>query len=214
MSLLDSHPQLTCLSELFNPMDGAAYRGSGYDNPFDYLRDVRLLSPTRRFGFKLTYQDLQHLPALFQLLDDRHLRVLLLRRDNLLAQVTSNAFVAATSTYHSTSGPHEVDRVRIDTTTLLGAIYELFAREAMLAAATRCNTRLTIEYTDLNSVDTHATIERFLGIRAAPLASSQAKLVRRPLHQAIENWDEVSELLRGTVWERFLGGEPGGTGEC
>ena len=206
--LLDSHPQIGCFPELFNPMDDTWYRDSGYDNPFAFIHDLRGLGRWRRVGCKLTYQDFHHLPALFQLFDDTGVRVISLYRDNLLAQVTSRAFVSATKTYHSTTGPHGIESIRLDTANLLTDIYNLYARDAFLSAIVRRNPVLRLEYLSLNDPRAHVELQRFLRVRPTDLASVQAKLVARPLADAIENWDEVCSLLNHTPWERFLDGEP------
>jgi hypothetical protein len=210
VTLLDSHPEIGCFPELFNPKDDTWYRDSGYDNPFEFLHGVRQLVEARVVGCKLTYQDFHHLPMLFELFDDSGLRVISLHRDNLLAQVTSNGFVRATKTYHSTTGPHSIDKVRLDPTSLLDEIYGLYVRDAFLSAAVRCNPLLRLEYLSLNDPAEHIELQRFLGVKEVPLVSEQAKLVARPLADAIDNWDEVCALLEGTPWERFLAGEQSG----
>jgi LPS sulfotransferase NodH len=203
VALLDSHPGISCGTELFHP-HGSGYAQSDLTDPFAYLEGhlAELPGPVR--GFKLTYQDLYHLPALLELLHDPSLKVLYLRRANLLAQVTSTEFAVRTKRYHSTVGPHELAQVHLDPDKLLQTMYELFVRNTFLAEFCRSSPVLDVEYENLNDPATHTEIELFLGVAEAPLTSQYAKLVGRPLTEAIENVAEVRAALAGTVWEGFL----------
>jgi hypothetical protein len=101
VDLLDSHPQLSCLGELFNP-HGAALRKLGLRNkndmrqagekPLEFL--YRVMAQQQEsdpykpyFGFKLM---LHHDPRLIDhVLEDLSWEVIVLERQNLLAQWTS-----------------------------------------------------------------------------------------------------------------------------
>ena len=101
VDLLDSHPQLSCLGELFNP-HGAALRKLGLRNkndmrqagekPLEFLHRVMNQQQESEpykpyFGFKLM---LHHDPRLIDhILEDLSWEVIVLERQNLLAQWTS-----------------------------------------------------------------------------------------------------------------------------
>jgi len=101
VDLLDSHPQLSCLGELFNP-HGAALRKLGLRNkndmrqagekPLEFLQRVMKQQQESEpykpyFGFKLM---LHHDPRLIDhVLEDSSWEIIVLERQNLLAQWTS-----------------------------------------------------------------------------------------------------------------------------
>ena len=65
--------------------------------------------------------------------------------------------------------------------------------------------RLTYERLVAGSID---EVQQFLGVEPRALSSPHRKLRTRPLREAIENWNELSDGLRGTRFERFLAETP------
>ena len=117
---LDSHPNITCFSELFySQLDYVDFNVAGYDNnnPEDrVLRDQdfeRFLrerifcqrpADTRAVGFKLLYAHVWGFSGLLErLVEDTNIRVLHLRRRNLLRLLVSTKLAEA-------SGVWRVDR--------------------------------------------------------------------------------------------------------
>ena len=47
-------------------------------------------------------------------------------------------------------------------------------------------------------------VQRFLGVEEQELTPLVVKQSRRPLSEAIENYDALRGAFRGTPWERFF----------
>src|SRR4051812_26319508 len=91
-SLLDSHPQLVCGHELFNPEDRypGLYSQSGIPDVLAYLEHVGRLQPTgTHWGFKLPWGSISAYPAALDTLAIPSLKVVLLTRRDRIAQYCS-----------------------------------------------------------------------------------------------------------------------------
>jgi len=121
-SCLDSHPELACHHELFNPEFVGSRHGvgtfhnSGQTDPLIYIADMqqrtRDCSGARLVGFKLHFR---HAPELLeQILDDSAQRIILLSRRDRLAQWGSYRLAQVTDQWsrpNNDSDLHPVTRI-------------------------------------------------------------------------------------------------------
>lgn len=155
------------------------------------------------------------------------LKVLHLRRENLLARHLSHRMARRTGRWHAWD-PESVDavthlagrppaeqigqppterpRITLDPTTLAAdfAEVESWHRTAEEALANRPVLRLTYEdlCTDFDAVTRRAV--HFLGLPPHPLRPAVAKLEERAPAEAIENWAELERHFAGSPWHRFF----------
>ncbi|KAE8680648.1 hypothetical protein F3Y22_tig00111372pilonHSYRG00034 [Hibiscus syriacus] len=47
-------------------------------------------------------------------------------------------------------------------------------------------------------------VQEFLGLPQMELTSGQVKILKGPLSDLVNNWDDVNKTLKGTKYERFL----------
>jgi hypothetical protein len=106
--MLDSHPEIKCLGELMRPTPGwmkqDGYRGAlrvlekvdpvykddnyRFDHPYEFVQAVLETAPNRKvYGFKIHVD--QHPIFLDQLIADPEWKIVVLERENMLAQYSS-----------------------------------------------------------------------------------------------------------------------------
>lgn len=206
VSLLNSHPEIACWGELFNPVESQYARERRGDH-HAYLREVAGSLTARAVGCKLTWPTLHSYPMLLDLFHDPRLRIVRLIRSNYLAMHVSVCHARATGVMHTAGDDTAETTVRIDPEECLNELFSFYVLDHLLDELTRHNPVLRLEYTDLSDEAALAELQRFLGVEPATLTSPHRKIVRRPLHETIENFAEVTTVLTGTPWEPFLAGE-------
>jgi LPS sulfotransferase NodH len=208
VSLLDSHPDLCCFGELFRPAEASLpffYVNTPHTDPHEYLASLTDRVGKRLMGFKLTPNCLATHPEAERLLQDTRVRVILLRRVNLLAQALSGGLAKATGVWHSTGGkrnPHA--QVRIPPERIVGTLIKLQEQQLALVALCREHPVFELSYEDLAADNRLDDVQRFLGVEPQPLTSRYRRLDPRPLREKIENWEEVRAALVGTQFEGLL----------
>lgn len=118
---LNSHPKVTCFSELFNAeMDHVDFNVAGYDNhdpearclrdrDFQRFLSERIIAGhpdgTRAIGFKLLYSHVWGFPGLLEhLIEDTDLRIVHLKRRNLLRVLVSTKIAERTGVWQMDRG--------------------------------------------------------------------------------------------------------------
>jgi hypothetical protein len=206
-SLLDSHPDIRCFGELFSdaaPPQSPAFVNSPGDDPAVYLEGIFGACEVPVVGFKLPMNSIKALPASARLVaEDPAMRVIRLSRANLLAQLVSRRLQRATKVSHSLQGGYAGATVHIDVDWVLRAL-ELMERDEDtldgLADGHPCHRILYEELEDRGRIE---DVQRFLGVEPAVLRSWFEKLRQRPLHETVENWDELVARLRDTRYGHF-----------
>jgi hypothetical protein len=257
--VLDSHPELFCLPEVFQSQPSPKARHEVEANYFNFLDDRRdevkgvLTSEDAQEALFLEYlgflggfseksrmvvdvkynsahnvdapwRDLAAEPTLFAYLRRNGIRVLNLRRRNYLRYYLSWLKTEQTRKYHlHAAGPDGAVTVEDEGITV--EVEEMFFRLELCEAEDRLIHRMlggysnymAIEYEELfpriGAPPADAVLERvagWMGIepdfrKSQPRYRKQSVL---PLEQAITNYDEVAEALRGTDFEYVLEDEP------
>lgn len=211
---LCSHPNIVCLTEMFNP-------DLTNNEPFDACAtDTELLNErifrkypdrVRAVGFLLHRSGarIAHRPGELwrKLMLDRELRVISLRRENLLRRYISYELMRQKRTNRRTSSVFSPEELKTE--------FEL--REAELTWFDQRfshHQMLPVSYEEMCASynETMARIQTFLDVPVQKLQTDTAPNLRLPLEQAIENYREVFEAFRDTRWAGFFGPETNGTG--
>jgi hypothetical protein len=215
-SLLDSHPDVICHHELFNPK-GIHYALGWRDDPIDLgsvaERDADPGAFVRRVwahdrghhsvGFKL---GIGHPPAAFEEVysDGGVRRIVLSRRNRVKAYVSEQIAATEGRWTHYDTNPADVVplRVRVDAGALLEwtnaiDVYYDEVRSRVVDGVTKV---MEVDYEDLFSTDTEESVLRFLNLFPAPEGLSARTLKRNSdnLRDVVENYDELVDRLEGT----------------
>jgi LPS sulfotransferase NodH len=233
LSLLNSDPTVVAYSEVFSPRGlfwgnhtyaprdpSAAYEALRTSDARSFLeRAVFRRYPTRvrAVGFKLFYPQLvvKPVPGLAETLtrmDD--LRIVHLRRCNLLRVLVSNRIakrtgqMAATSETDAAAALERAGTLRLEPDDCAEYFRLLEERSAACESLFSESEVLSLTYEDLadRRDEQIQRVRRFLDL---PPATAETPLVRqnqRPLRDIVENLDELREAFEGTPWAAFVDG--------
>jgi len=221
-TLLNSHPEILCHHEIFNPR-GPRYAVTHRDGSFDLgsleerERDpVAFLNRVWRtrcghpcVGFKMTRG--QDERVLRHLLDDPSIKKIVLQRRNRIKTYVSQQIAQHLDeweVYHSRELEPDRPRIEVDVTRLREHIAsnERFYREIGEPLQTRPDSYIKVEYEGLLSQTLHRQLLDFLGVepRGVGLKPSSVKQNSANLRELVSNFAELEEALRGTDLEEEL----------
>lgn len=216
-SMLDSHPDILCHHELFNPAGihaALSWRGGAVDldaalgtmeerdrAPLAFLERVWSLSRgCRAAGFKLNRG--QNETAFTATLADAGVSKIVLYRDNRLKTFVSERIAERTGYWESYSGSPRSDRqvrIRVDLDELRRHIDENRAYYAALLAEVRGQRVLALRYEELAaSGAAWRPVFDFLEVDPAELRAETRKQNSTDLREIILNFSEVEAALRST----------------
>ncbi|MEO3417080.1 sulfotransferase [Roseovarius sp. CAU 1744] len=147
-------------------------------------------------------------------LDNRaDLKVIGLLRQDVVDRMISNAMLGATGVIKTTSARSGGRKtLRIEPTQVAALLADIETEntelEAMLGRLPEAR-KLVIRYEDLFSDpelrhQTMAAIFAFLGVEPVRTEERMVKIIRRPVKEVIENFDECVAAVRGTPHEELL----------
>ncbi len=230
---LDSHPQIRCYGEILIGF-GDVYQGQvpklflknrrtmilwKYVMSGAALRPVKMLNDFYNRGeaqvmtFRAMYNHLRDFRVRNYYLSDTSIRIIHLRRDNLLKQHISRVLMHRQS---------KLGRKDAHTTKPLTPVSTHIAPEGAIAAMTEVqeeyskydqlfskHPKIELVYEDMidgpsltNAAST--AITGLFGLDPAPMTSKLVKMNPNRLDQMVENYDELVQALKGTEFERFL----------
>ena len=218
-SLLDSHPQVLCHHELFNPegihvsrrladrLELGTLEARGRDPEGLVDRAWRAHLGHQCVGFKLNLG--QEAAAFDRVLGDPGVRKIVLRRRNRVRTFVSEAIAQLTGAWESYEElPAEDDPPRLTVTpSQLRAHAERNARyyagiERRLVALGR--PWFESAYERLGEPAERERILAYLGVGSAPLVEGTRRQHPQPLRELILNFEELREELRGSALEEEL----------
>jgi hypothetical protein len=206
-SLLGSHPDVHCFGELFTDRKGTldeAFVKSPLEDPVEYVAQLTAPLTERAIGFKLPLNSIRAHPVAMRLLEPDDLRVIRLRRLNLLALFASRRLLATTRVSRSTRGDYGDTTVTLDPKQCMAVFRRTEEHERYLDSLAEGKPVFDITYEDLAADRCLDDLQTFLGVEPVTLESRFKRLRSRPLSETIENWPEVESALRGSAYERFL----------
>jgi LPS sulfotransferase NodH len=135
------------------------------------------------------------------------LRVLHIKRRNLLKTHLSRRRAAQTDVWTDTSGSSQsIEPITLDYDECLADFRQTRAWEEEYDARLADHPRIEIIYEDLaGDYETEMRrIQDFLGVPYRRLEPNTYRQSNEPLHQAIANYDELRARFSGTPWEAFF----------
>lgn len=222
--LLNSHSQIIAFGELFQNYDSIAWGLSGYRQTKNLLSlfqndPVRFLETKvfKRFpvhisavGFKVFYYHAQSdkwKPVWAYLGDQRELRIIHVKRKNILKTHLSRKRAALTDTWVNVSGePEEGVPISLDYEECLEDFVRTRDWEAKYDVFFEGHSKLEVLYENL-SFDYQSEMKRvqdFLGVNYEFVKPSTYKQSSQSLSRAISNYFELRERFTGTPWEEFF----------
>ena len=220
-SLLDSHPEILCHHELFNPMGihvAVSQRGKELDFGGLAERDRRPLALLERawrhdlghraVGFKFNRD--QAPQVLRHVLEDRAIRKVIVHRMNRVRTYVSERIAEITGEWESYPWLElrgTPVTVRIDPCAALrhSHVNQRYYEAIRNALAATAQTPFQVCYEDLDEEPDLGDLLDFLGVSPrASLHGATRKQNPAPLCALIENFDELRAALRGTELEADL----------
>lgn len=208
VSLLDSHPGITCFGELFAPSWGAGKRRattpvprffeSDHDDPWTYWTEVTAGLTGQLLGLKLPHSSLESHPRSRELLDSSDVRIIRLRRANRVAQYVSVVIAAESGVWQSTDGTRRTQTIRVDPAKCVEALQGITRSEAELDRLAAGHPCFELTYEVLADGKGLEEIQAFLGVAPQPLSSPYERLRTLPLQDVVENYGELVEALAET----------------
>jgi hypothetical protein len=209
-SALNRHPQVQCRWEPFNPLVYTPLSSAAA-----VLNELWAREGVVGFPAHWEWQGRNEWTDLWDVLRaDKELRVVLLHRENLLRQYVSKLLLDKTRVHAAVSNEKVVaarPTVRIDVREMLTYMFiietSMETRRRWFADSTTFPTtyeRLTGAEGDQEML----RLLQFLDVEPVPLSPLTLKQETRPLQGVIENYDEVTAVLRRSGWGHFAVGGP------
>jgi LPS sulfotransferase NodH len=229
--VLDAHPKVRCHGEILNGSDV---------KPPPLVRDFKYAAKTYRYlvsgawrpiatiercyastekpvvAFQAMYNRV-NTPSVRRFLQERKdIRIMHLRRENLLKQYVSKALLSRKRGTRKDRpwSPHATSPVPVVSTRIspdkamreMRRVRELFGEFEQLLTGHR---KIELVYEQLISGQSLSTaawaaVSELLEIEPAEVASDQIKINPSNLRPMVENYDELAAALKGTEFERFL----------
>jgi LPS sulfotransferase NodH len=224
-TLLNSHPNVSSNGEIFSVKDRrenfkSILRTLDKLYNMDWLTSAAKNECTAAFGLKwmLNQGLVEHRHEIVNYLNKKGATVIFLFRRNTLRRLISveaNNYDRRTKQLNGIHKSHvhsneEADilarfKPEIDVSTLISSIRS--AEESMRICLDHfSNTRhMVLYYEDvIRDQNALSRVQEFLGVPVKKLFSKHVKIHTRPLPDLVDNWDDVSEMLNGTEYARFL----------
>jgi LPS sulfotransferase NodH len=223
--LLSSHPSVTIFSELFQNQDAISWGLPYYTTPPKiyqrFLNEpVRFLKEqvyrkvpvaTRAVGFKIFYYHAQTGPwkAVWDyLLENKDIRVLHIKRNNMLRTHLSKVRAEQSGQWADTSGKAEKLRpVCLDYDQLVDDFKKTSQMEQAGDELFKDHPKLEVVYEKLagDYKGEFVKVQDFLSLENWPIAPQTYKQARESsLSSAIENYEELKHKFQGSPWESFF----------
>lgn len=207
VSLLNSHPQITCdgeILELRQPFPGLVV----------FSRALRARLHGHAYGFKLlsrhARQHYPYNPAPFvQRFHERGFRIIVLDRRDRLEQAMSVIRAEGRPAHHRRSDDARFAPLRIDPVAILTALFLIEEGVAFVHETLKAIPKLELVYEDdlREASQQQRTVDRvcsFLGLEPAPVQTELLRLTPRSVVDQVENFDEVAALLSQTRFAELV----------
>ena len=212
---LSNHPDVFCARG--EPMGGGGFWRRVCPDKLTRL-ELLLLRPYHRVGMCKLMEGHAFDGPVWTWLNRQNppVKVVALRRENIVAQAVSHEINAARLCGHPTHafGPVDPPPVRVDPDDVLARCRTDVERYACIDnALAGCGLdTLRLTYRQITGDKDAEQVPQpvatavcdFLDVPYARLYTRMRKVHTRPLAETVTNWDEVCARLRGTEFERFL----------
>lgn len=222
--LLNSHSQTHVFGEIFQNKEEIAWAMPGYrqtasdlqlfrQEPVQFVKQKvfrRFSSQITAVGFKIFYyhaQDPQWAPLWQHLQNDRHLKVIHIKRQNILKTHLSRQRAIQTDRWVNTSGEGRRSApLSLSFEACLQDFQQTRRWEEQYDAYFHGHEMLEVIYEEL-AADNAAIMQRvqsFLDLQPEKLTPETYKQSSAPLSEAITNYDELKSRFAGTSWHAFF----------
>lgn len=208
MSLLDSHPDITCFSELFAPGWGIDmqrgtlsvphFAATEHERPVDYWAELTAGLDARLAGLKLPWSSIDAHPGALELIADPEVDIIRLTRRDRLAQYVSAYLALDSGVFHSTQGAYGAHRITVDPGKCLEVLNRIGDQERELDDLANDHRVIALTYEELAGGERLDELQSFLGVEPHQLTSRYERLRERPLEDVVENFDELAAALAET----------------
>jgi LPS sulfotransferase NodH len=233
-SLLQSHPDVCCHGEVFGRRVFEGFQGIDYtgpisetlkppivdklvelriDDPVAFLRDYVLYpGQFKAIGLKLKYEELlldMYAPVLEWISDKRDIKIIHLRRRNLLKRYVSQYIAVKITkvfnTWEGTDAPC-APRVTLSAQECERQFQIAENRHKRFANLFKNHEVLDLTYENLvaNKMENLIDIQTFLGVNPVRLSTGMKKINPDSLRSMIENYDQLARHFSGTRFEAFF----------
>lgn len=226
MSLLQSHPSIRAFEEIFSRKETKINWGypkyphssevlkMRKEKPVKFLDEVvfRKFPPSvSAVGFKLFYYQAQSAERqeIWQYLEeDKEIKIIHLKRDNLLKVYLSHYLAKATNQWVLKDEKYRENSVavKLDYDDGLKLFVETKKWEEEYDNFFKEHQKIELIYEKLvqNTMQETKRIQQFLGVKPERLYSSTIKQNKGTLPEIISNYYELKEQLEGSPWSRFF----------
>jgi hypothetical protein len=199
--LLDSHPQITCLEEVFAPTGLYATRGAA--DPAEFIEHQLFGEATGVLGFKLPWMNMNETPGALDALQALHFRLIFLRRRNQLDRQLSVALAQRNDVWWP-QGAYPEQTISLDPQVLLNRFEFTASVDQHYQTICANFPHVAVDYEDLIRGYGQESIQDFLGVERAALRSGIERARRLPRRQAIINFDDLAAFFSDTPWAVFF----------
>jgi len=226
-TLLDSHPLIDCYGEVLNLDDVTDQSYPKYVRQkgsrallhrtrrgrllFEYLDHLLFEKAEKATGFKLMYSMTSWYPYQFPMvmryIEQRGLAVIHLTRANALRTHLSRVTARARNVWHTHKALGKKQAVVVPTDRLLKSLHKIVQQDELWKNKLSILDPLSITYESLarNLDDASGEILSFLDVDIeVGLQSTLKKINPNDLRQVIENYDEVENVMIGSIFETLL----------
>lgn len=218
LTLLRSHPDVYCHREIFNPRRFLAKHHEEVRRvgAIGFIHQCFDRAGTRVNGIKLMYSHcrrveygIDDLPEVWNyLLSDKSIRIIHIKRRNILRSVLSSAIGALENRYaiFRESERNDDITVELDHDTCAAAFSRVSENWRVHDHLFAEHPKIDVFYTDLATCrdeETHRIL-KFLQVPVQPLNTTLVRQNPRKASDIIRNFDELAEQFAGTEWAWFF----------
>lgn len=228
VSALNNHPEIKCAGEIFkaiNPLriihPEYSYFHTRNENlkskalhflnkkkiVTDHLNKIYGQNSNQIFGFKLMPRQIQRFPQTRNYIVEHKIPVILLVREHYLERLVSIKVAAKTKVFGAKNSHQKLNKIILDTSSLIQDLDKMQAQTNEMKELAEKTNHLIISYEDLtvHKVDeTQEAIFTFLNTASGGLESNMKKLIKNPLDEIIENYEEVAKVLSPSKFNHLL----------
>jgi LPS sulfotransferase NodH len=222
--LLNAHSQIIVFEELFKNPDTIGWGLDGYpqggrtlqrfqSDPVQFVeQDVfkKLSERIKAVGFKIFYYHAHGTrlePIWDYLKDHTEIRVLHLKRRNILKTHLSKKRAELTDSWINLTGTHEqIPEITLDFDECRADFEQTRTWERSYDEFFESHRKLELFYEDLapNYAERMKNVQEFLGVDYENVQPQTYKQASRPLSDSIANYLELKRQFKGTPWEEFF----------
>ncbi|CAM0873556.1 unnamed protein product [Alopecurus aequalis] len=224
-TLLNSHPNVSSNGEIFSVRErrediGSILRTLDKLYDLDWRTSAAKNECTAAFGLKwMLNQGVMDYPhEIVHYLNKKGVMVIFFFRRNTLRRLVSVLANDYDRTAKQLNGTHKAHvhsqeeaeilamfRPELDVSSLIPSIRDAEQSVEDCLRQFRATRHMVLYYEDLIRDDNALSrVQEFLGVPVRRLSSKHVKIHTSPLPDLVVNWEEVSETLKGTEFDRFL----------